>query len=80
MGQQRPLGSLVIDTAASCSGAECAEEWNACTETNSCTPIDRDCGAPGTCSSSSGAPNYNLGDPSAWTSSANADVEQRIQI
>jgi hypothetical protein len=64
-----------------CSGAECAEEWNACTASNSCTPIDRDCGVPGTCSSSSSdAPNVNLSDPSNWSSSGNADVEQRIQI
>jgi len=72
---------VVVDSTNSCSGAECAEEWNACTTTNSCTPIDRDCGVPGTCSSASAdLPNYNLTDPSTWSSSANADVEQRIQI
>ena len=69
------------NTAAACLGAECSEEWNACTVTNSCTPIDADCGVPGNCSSSSSdLPNFKLDDPSTWSSSANADVEQRIQI
>ena len=71
---------VVVDTNT-CSGAECSEEWNACTTTNSCAPIDRDCGVPGTCSSSpSDPPSLNLSDPSNWSSSGKADVETRIQI
>lgn len=68
-------------TAAACSGAECSDEWNACTAANSCTPIDRDCGVPGTCSAaSSDMSHYNLQDPSGWLSAANADSEPRVQI
>jgi hypothetical protein len=72
---------VLVGGANACSGAECSDEWNACSATNSCTPIDRDCGVPGTCSSASGGmPSYNLNDPSGWSSAANADTEPRIQI
>lgn len=78
-------GPAVADhagTGTTCMGADCSDEWAACSATNSCAPIDRDCGVPGTCSSGSDRDlsTFNLLDPSAWSASANADVETRIQI
>lgn len=71
-----------------CSGSDCAEEFraelNGCLATSTCTPIDSDCRVPGTEGCPSAAPNavfqYQLNNPSAWSTAANADVEQRIQI
>jgi predicted nucleic acid-binding Zn-ribbon protein len=54
-----PAGARTIDDLTSvesnsgdgvvCSGPDCGDEWAACSATNSCAPIDQDCGVPGTC-------------------------------
>lgn len=78
------LNTTGANTTPDCVGAACSEEWNACSVTNSCTPIDQDCGVPGTrtCSSGggNGTPTHDVMDPSGWSTSSNAETEQRIQI
>ena len=71
-----------VSNTDTCSGAACSEEWNACTATNSCPPIDRDCRVPATCGNGGDptTPGYNLADLIGSSPAANAEVETRIQI
>jgi hypothetical protein len=81
-GCNRSCKQPTTSDSANCVGAACGTDWSACSATNSCAPIDTDCGVPGTCTAAGDPASspFNLLDPSAWSTTANADVETRIQI
>jgi uncharacterized coiled-coil protein SlyX len=71
------------DPPIGCAGGACGETWRSCSETNTCPPIDDDCGVPGTCtagnSPAGSPPVVDLTDPSAWGDTIRIEIELRIQ-
>jgi hypothetical protein len=64
--------ATTADTPNTCIGSECGATWRECSANNSCTPIDQDCGVPGTLgcpyADPPGVQAVNLNDPQAWGS------------
>lgn len=66
-----------------CDVIDCVNTWS-CVDTDSCRQIDDDCLVPGTCVTDNGG-RYavrrgQLLDEAGWATTANAEVETRIQI
>lgn len=82
-----PLPVKPASTNTCSSIEECAQTWRSCIETNTCAPLEQECVFSGTCSNDVSNPlsrpatsNFNLMNSPAWETSADAEVERRIQI
>lgn len=82
-GTTPPTPTTSTDPPTGCTGGGCDETWRSCTETNTCPPIEEDCGVPGTCTAGDPPAGFpvplNLTDPTAWGDTMRVEIEIRIQ-
>lgn len=79
-----PPAVAAPETTAACYGNTCGETWRSCSETNTCKPVETDCGVPGACDPrpctlSGGGDCLDLGSRDNWTSIGN-DVDASVQV
>ena len=74
----------VDDMPTECFGDSCASEWTECTISDSCKPVEEDCGFGGPCTdrralTDGGPPLINLGASTPYVTSIRVEIEIRNQ-